>query len=364
MNRINGYVTQHAEAYEYYIEWEEYNVNQQANTSSVRATAYIRCNSHTSWANNKTTNLWIAGVHFSNTLNISLSPGTVVALCSGTVDNIGHNWDGSLSIEIAASGDLPSGSGYGPLWGEAKATVWLTQIPRQANFSNVQIQNTSLEHFDVYYNMDKTLSAMQYRINGGAWQNIYPYWGNWNKECTFAVQNLTPNTNYTVQLKATCNGIDTYSAVYNVRTLDIARFTSLNDFYFGDVVNITKTNESSLWNFLTIRVGNNVVVERRALEGNNLTFTFTQDELDKLYKALTSFSRTTVEFILITYNEYQEWTSSKSVQCIFNGNQKTAHYYTQDQVRKRAKLIYYIADETPKKAVFVIKKDGKWRKCI
>lgn len=364
MNRINGYVTQHAEAYEYYIEWEEYNVNQQANTSSVRATAYIRCNSHTSWANNKTTNLWIAGVHFSNTLNISLSPGTVVALCSGTVDNIGHNWDGSLSIEIAASGDLPSGSGYGPLWGEAKATVWLTQIPRQANFSSVQIQNTSLDKFDVYYNMDKTISAMQYRINGGAWQNIYPYWGNWNKECTFTVDNLTANTNYTVQLKATCNGIDTYSSVYNVRTLDIAKFTTLNDFIFGDVVNISKTNESNFYNFLTIKVGNNVIVERRALDSNNIAFTFTQEDLDKLYLALTSFNRTPVEFILITYNNNKEWTTSKTVQCTFNGNQFSSNYYTADQTRKRAKVLYYTADSISKKAVFVVKKDGKWRKCI
>lgn len=364
MARINGYVTQHNEAYEYYIEWEEFNINQQANTSSVRATSYIRCNSHTSLANNKTQRLWIAGREFSNTLNISLSPGAVVQLVSATVDNIGHNWDGSLSIEIAASGDLPSGSGYGPLWGEAKQTVWLTQIARQANFASVDIQNTTLEHFDVYYNLDKTVDAIQYKVNNGAWQNINPYWGNWNKEATFAVQGLTPNTNYSIQLKATVNGIDSYSSVYNVRTLDIARFTNLSDFFFGDVVNITKTNESNWWNYLTIKVGENVIVERRALESNNLVFTFTQDDLDKLYKALTSFNKTTVEFILITNNEYQDWSSSKKVQCTFNGNQMTAHYYTQNQIRKRAKVIYYIADETPKKAVFVIKKDGKWRKCI
>ena len=100
MNRINGYVTQHAESYEYYIEWEEFNVNQQANTSSVRATSYIKCNAHTSYQNNNAQNLWIAGRQFSNTLNINLSPGTIVALVSGTVDNIPHNWDGSLNIEI------------------------------------------------------------------------------------------------------------------------------------------------------------------------------------------------------------------------------------------------------------------------
>ncbi len=90
MARINGYVTQRPDAYEYYIEWEEFDVNQQNNTSSVRATAYIKCNSHTSYENNKTTNLWIKcsldeysendinqdndGMHFSNKQNINLSP--------------------------------------------------------------------------------------------------------------------------------------------------------------------------------------------------------------------------------------------------------------------------------------------------
>lgn len=364
MNRINGYVTQHPEAYEYYIEWEEFNFNYQNSTNSIRATSYIKCNNHRSNANNKTQKLWIAGREFSNTLNINLSPGTTIALVSATVDNIPHNWDGSLNIEIAASGDLPSGSGYGPLWGEARANVWLTQIPRQANFTAVDIQNATLEHFDVYYNLDKTVDAIQYKLDNGNWQNITPYWGSWNKEATFAVQGLTPNTNYTIQLKATVNGIDSYSSVYRVRTLDIAKFTNLNDFFFGDVINITKTNESNWWNYLTVKVGNTVIAERRKLESNNLTFTFTQEELDKLYKALTSFNKTTVEFILITNNEYQDWTSSKKVQCTFNGKQKTINYYIADQVSKRAQLGYYIADGVRKNAVILIKKNGKWRKCL
>lgn len=364
MNRIDGYVTQHPEAYEYYIEWEEFNVNYQNNTSSIRATSYIKCNKHSSWANNKTQKLWIAGREFSNTLNISLSPGEVVQLVSATADNIAHNWDGSLSIEIAASGDLPSGSGYGPLWGEARGNVWLTQIPRQANFTKVEIRNTATERFDVYYNLDKTVDAMQYRLNNGDWQNIYPYWGSWNKECAFTIKNLLPNTNYSIQLKNTCNGIDTYSPIHKVRTLDIAKFTNLNDFFFGDAVNITKVNESNWWNYLTIKVGNTVIVERRKLDSNNFAFIFTQEELDKLYKTLDGFNKTTVEFVLITSNEHQDWTSSKKVQCIFNGKQKTINYYIADQVSKRAQLGYYIADGVRKNAVILIKKNGKWRKCL
>lgn len=363
MARINGYVTQHAEAYEYYIEWEEFNVNQQANTSSVRATSYIKCNSHTSYQNNMTQHLWINGREFTNTLYISLSPGTTLALVSGTVDNIPHNWDGSLNIEIAASGDLPNGSGWGPLWGEAKEYVWLTQIARQANFTSINIPATNLNKFDVYYNLDKTVDAMQYRVNGGAWQNIYPWWGNWNKEATFSVTGLTPNTNYTVQLKATVNGIDTYSSVYSAYTYDIAKFTSLNDFVFGDVINISKTNPSGKTNYLTIKTNGITIVDRRYLETDNLALNFAQDELDTLYKALTS-SKQDVEFILITNNEEQEWTSSKIVKCNFTGNAKTINYYTADGVRKRAKLNYYNTEGNSKKAVLVIKKNGKWRKCL
>ena len=363
MARITGYVTQHPEAYEYYIEWEEYNINQQANTSSVRATAYIKCNNHSAWANSKTTNLWINGVQFSNTLNISLSPGTVVALVSGNVDNIAHAWDGSCSIEIAASGDLPTGSGYGPAWGEAKATVWLTQIARQANFNSIQIQNNNIEHFEVYYNMDKTISAMQYSLNGGAWHDVNVIWGDWTKECTFIIQNLMPNTNYNIQLKATANGIDTYSSVFSTRTLDIARFTNLNDFIFGDLIQISKTNKSNNANYLTIKVNNDIILDRKYLDNNNFNIDFTQDELDKFYKALLSFKQA-VEFILITNLNGQDWTTSKIVNCFFKGNMKTVNYYIADKTRKRAKLLYFTQDRVSKKAILIIKKDGKWRRCI
>ena len=359
VNRINGYVTQHNEAYEYYIEWEEFNINQQANTSSVRATSYIKCNSHTSWANNKTQKLWIAGREFSNTLNISLSPGAVVQLVSATVDNIPHNWNGSLNIEIAASGDLPSGSGYGPLWGEAKSNVWLTQIARQANFIAINSPATNLNKFDVYYNLDKNVDAIQYRVNGGNWENVVPWWGDWSKEATFSVNGLAPNTRYNVELKATVNGIETYASI-SESTYDIARFITLNDFIFGQDINSSKSNPSGKANYLTIKCDSTTIINRKSLAEDKFTISLSQDNL---YKALSRYKQD-IEFILITNNGEGEWTSSKKVQCTFNGNQMTAHYYIADQTRKRAKVIYYIADETPKKAVFVIKKDGKWRKCI
>ena len=237
-------------------------------------------------------------------------------LVSGTCYNIGHRSNGSCSISITASGDLPNGSGWGPKWGEASAWVWLTHIPRQANFTNVNIPATNLNKFDVYYNLNKTVDAMQYRVNGGVWQNVYPWWGNWNVEATFSVEGLTPNTNYTVQLKATVNGIDTYSSVYNASTYDIAKFTFLNDFTFGDVINISKTNPSQKTKYLTIKTNEITIINRRYLETDNLALNFAQDELDILYKTLTNYNQN-VDFILITNNGEQEWISSKTIKCIF-----------------------------------------------
>lgn len=284
-------------------------------------------------------------------------------LVTGTYYNIPHSADGSCSISITASGDLPNGSGWGPKWGEASAWVWLTHIPRQANFTNVNIPATNLNKFDVYYNLDKTVDAMQYRVNGGVWQNVYPWWGNWNKEATFSVEGLTPNTNYTVQLKATVNGIDTYSSVYNASTYDIAKFTFLNDFTFGDVINISKTNPSQKTNYLTIKTNEITIINRRYLETDNLALNFAQDELDILYKALTNYNQN-VDFILITNNGEQEWISSKTIKCIFKGNAKSIHYFIGDRNSKRAKMFYFDKDRESKKAIFIIKKNGKWRWCI
>lgn len=284
-------------------------------------------------------------------------------LVSGTCYNIQHASNGSCSISITASGDLPNGSGWGPKWGEASAWVWLTHIPRQANFTNVNIPATNLNKFDVYYNLDKTVDAMQYRVNGGVWQNVYPWWGNWNKEATFSVEGLTPNTNYTVQLKATVNGIDTYSSVYNASTYDIAKFTFLNDFTFGDVINISKTNPSQKTNYLTIKTNEITIINRRYLETDNLALNFAQDELDILYKTLTNYNQN-VDFILITNNGEQEWISSKTIKCIFKGNAKSIHYFIGDRNSKRAKMFYFDKDRESKKAIFIIKKNGKWRWCV
>lgn len=141
--------TAHSGDYKYYIQYSEGDYNIENNTSPVTATVYIRCYNHSAYnySQTYTTTLNIDGHTFSNSLTgMSLSPGTVVQLCTGTY-NVSHNSDGTRTITISASSpSLPTGSGYGPNSGSANGNVTLTTIPRASKVSlstnNFAIGNT------------------------------------------------------------------------------------------------------------------------------------------------------------------------------------------------------------------------------
>lgn len=284
-------------------------------------------------------------------------------LVSGTCYNIQHSSDGSCSISIAASGDLPNGSGWGPKWGEASAWVWLTHISRQANFLTTRVERADLDEVYIYYNLDKNVNSLSVSINNEEWYGVVPVWGDWSKEATIVIENLRPNTSYNFRFKANVNGVDTYSEYLYTTTLDIAKFTNLTDFFFGDSVNIAKRNDSNHYNFLTIKIGDIDIVNRQSLNGNNLMFSFTQEQLDKIYKNMSSFTEN-IEFILHTTKNQKNWDFSQKVFCTMNGNAKSIHYFIADRNSKRAKMFYFDKDRESKKAIFIIKKNGKWRWCV
>lgn len=135
MARINGSVSSNSDAYEFYIIWEETEVNIANNTSKVTATSYIYCKAHTAYNYNTYNHtITINGQTFTTSVaGISLSPGVVKQLASAS-KVITHNADGSKSINISASSpNLPAGGGYGPSSGSASGTATLTTIPRASS---------------------------------------------------------------------------------------------------------------------------------------------------------------------------------------------------------------------------------------
>ena len=114
---------------------------------------------------------------------------------------------------------------------------------------------------------------------------------------------------------------------------------------------------------MSVFVNNKYIISNRLIEENSGIVEWTQEELDELYKAMSSFVQDVV-FNLITKKDSKSWTSSKTVKCNMTGNAKTIHYFTSESVSKRGKLYYFTADKVSKRAILVIKKDGRWRRCI
>ena len=137
MGRINGSVGNNSDAYDYYIIYEETDIDIATNTSKLKVYSEIYCGKHTAWTGIATTHsLTIDGQTFTNTLSsINLSPGTYVKLVTAE-KTITHDKDGSKSINISASSPtLPSGNGYGPQSGSASGNVSLYKIPRASSVS-------------------------------------------------------------------------------------------------------------------------------------------------------------------------------------------------------------------------------------
>lgn len=135
MGRINGSVQKNSDSYDFYIIWEETDINVANNTSKIKAYTEIYCGKHNAYDNSTYNHsITINGETFNTSVaGIRLSPGTYVRLATAE-KTIVHNTDGSKNISISASSpNLPSGGGYGPYSANASGNVELYTIPRKSS---------------------------------------------------------------------------------------------------------------------------------------------------------------------------------------------------------------------------------------
>jgi hypothetical protein len=136
MAEITGSTSSNPSKYRYYAVWSEYNINVAANTSDVSVAVYIqKISNYSATGSNNTHGLYINGAYFQATTSVSLTDSTPKLLVAGAI-TVAHNSDGSKAIGISCSGNLPTGSGFGPSSGSLSATVGLTTIPREAYVTN------------------------------------------------------------------------------------------------------------------------------------------------------------------------------------------------------------------------------------
>lgn len=359
MNRINGTVASHSDSYEYYILWEERNLDSVNNKSSVYAEVHIYCSAHSAYQNQGLAQtLWINGTSFSANIGVNLSAGKDVLLVSGQVDNIYHEADGSKSINISSSSELPSSGGYAPVSGSANEWVWLTQFARQANFIAYSINNIALNYVDIAYSLDKNVSEMWYSVNDGNWIALPVISGNWTINAIGRISNLSPNTAYNFRLKAIANGLETITNYMYATTLDIARISQVDNFNQGDNIHLVITNPANISNLsLVMKIGTTQILTRQINQLDNY-IVLSDAELDLLYKQYNDNNILVANFTL-SGGGYENF---RLCNVVLTGNQKTIHIKLNDEW-KRGKTLIKINGEW-KRAVIWFKINGEWKRGI
>lgn len=238
MAKINGSVSQRADSYTFYIEWSESKASDyiSTNKTTVTATAYVTCSAHTAWASGLAQKLVIDGTTFTATKTVDLSSGVKVALVTGS-KTITHSTDGSKKITISADCDLPDGSGWGPAWGSASATVSLTTIPRYA--TSVQSMKSKTEtSITMNWSSDSTIDYIWYSTNNGSnWTGINVTDG---KSGSYTISSLSANTTYKIKtrVRRKDSQLTTDSSELSITTYDYPYCTDTPNFIIGEAVTL------------------------------------------------------------------------------------------------------------------------------
>lgn len=159
-----------------------------------------------------------------------------------------HNSDGSKTATIEAYIEKPSYTAYDPGRCSLNGRFELTKIPRYANatFYAGSIQETSLR---ITWAANATIQDVRYRLNNGSWITAQTDVNNLNGE--FMINNLSPNTQYTidVDVKRKDSGLWSFDAGYSmsrtITTYDYPKITSAPDFTIGNTLRIDFYNPLS-----------------------------------------------------------------------------------------------------------------------
>lgn len=355
MAEIVGSVSQNSSYYKYYLDVSESNVNTANNTSVVTVALKIYTNYSSTLAiryASATHTITIDGTIYTMTTG-EYTLGSYNTVTLGTASKtITHNSDGTKSVNISASSpDLAQGNGWGPYSGSASGTFTLTSIPRYAKFANHSISSTGLNSIKVTWSADSTCDAVQYSLNGGSWVAT--------SGTTYTITVLSPNTSYSIKtrIRRKDSQLWTESSTITGTTKDIGKISSVDSFNHGNNTTLVITNPSGSSLNLVMKIGSTQILSRTVSTGSN-TISFSDTELDNIYKLYGSGNTLTATFVLTTAGTY---TNTKTATITLTGNQKTA-YTAVSGSKKRAK-VYVGVNGTVKKAVVWIGNNGR-KRCI
>lgn len=285
----------------HYTLWQsitENSINTSNNTSNVTVNLYLKFDGSSYYAyTNYTTNgsMTING----NTYNYSINPITFSSgqakdqLMASWTGDIAHNTDGTKTLNVSANWNTDT-SRIGS--GSCSTSKTLTPITIYSEISNVYVESTGLTSVVIRYLVSRS-AHIYCSINGGVYGNPRV---THTTSGTFTITGLNPNTKYTFKIlcRTADTTLDRESGVFYGTTKDIAKISALSNFEHGSNPTISITNPANISSLnLVMKIGETQILSRTIKTGSN-TITFSDTELDNLYKKYGKTSSLTATFIV------------------------------------------------------------------
>lgn len=296
------------------IEWSSTANDSSKNSSSVKATIYIKRPDGYTTTGTFTGKLEVAGTSEKFSTHIDL--GTSWVAIKSITKTVKHEDDGNGKCYISGECDGPSETSLAGATTSGSQTVTLDKIPRYASISH-SLNSVGLNYIKINWSSDSTCDLLQYSLNGGNWITV--------SGSPYTINNLTPNTTYKIKTQVRRKDSQLYSKTeeLSATTKDIAKISSANNFNHGDNTTVEITNPSEVKIKLRLLVGGTTIFNRDVVKGNN-SINFNDSELDSIYKKYGSNNNVAASFIVDTYNDSNVgWTNSKDITIYLKGNQKT-----------------------------------------
>jgi len=237
-------------------------------------------------------------LYFSNTIDnnfrtITNNFGNGIKSVSYTSDWIEFNNSGtSLNVGITPK------CGDGGHTSYDTGTIYFDSYQEPyANITKFQVENIfgidGLSKVKVNWDADCACDRVWYSIDNGI--NFIE-----TSSLSFIIAGLTPNTSYQFKIRVRRKDslLTTDSPTIIKSTYDIARISNLNNFEHGNNINITITNPANIYNLnLILKIGAVQIFNKTIQTGNNV-ISFTDTELDNLYKTYGTKSSLIATFIL------------------------------------------------------------------
>lgn len=337
-----------------YVILTDKNGNATTNKSSVDYNVYCQSSGAGSISARHLKYFKLNGVEIINevvTVDVS-SPNAYIPIASGTLEVEHSNVDGTGDIDFEATIE---GVTYG-VSASINGTFELTPIARFSEINSVSVQSTGVNSAVIQYSVSR-VSNIFCSVNDGGWGDARV---SNSKSGTFTVTGLQANKKHSFRIlvRAVDSELDRISDYFYGTTKDSAKISSLPNFEHGSnpVIGISSASGSNSLN-LVMKVGNTQILSRTVKNGNN-TITFSDTELDNLYKKYGSSSTLTATFVL-SGNGY---TDTKTCTVTLKGNQKTIKSNISG-TWKRGKLWVNVAG-TWKRGVIWENISGNWKRSI